>query len=65
MEWLLGVLPFYYEFKIALLIWMIFPISFLGEASGATIIYNTYFQPLLASREKVIDDILFELGISA
>ncbi|KAL0482763.1 receptor expression-enhancing protein [Acrasis kona] len=64
-EWFLCYLPFYYEIKLALLLWMIFPISFLGPLGGADLIYNLYFKPFLDSREKVIDDMLVDYGLGS
>jgi hypothetical protein len=66
LEWFLGFVPFYYELKILLLLWMIFPLRFLGaEISGASFIYNHYFEPLMASREVVVDEMLVEFGLSS
>ena len=51
--------PFYYEVKILILIWLIFPVS--GESLGSTIIYQKIVHPCLMNREDEIDQMTLTL----
>jgi len=48
---LLSWLPFYYEAKVALLVWLVAP-----QFKGATKIYNRFLDPYLHKYEKDIDE---------
>ncbi|KAL9646249.1 hypothetical protein ABK040_009936 [Willaertia magna] len=53
-------LPFYYEFKILFLFWLIFNVN--NEFGGSNFIYKQYILPFLESRELQIDLILEEIS---
>jgi len=49
-EWVVNWIPFYYEIKTVLIIWLTLP-----QIQGSTFIYLTYIHPFLASHEAQID----------
>eukprot|EP00689_Sawyeria_marylandensis_P003040 EC825003.1.p1 GENE.EC825003.1~~EC825003.1.p1 ORF type:complete len:128 (+),score=31.35 EC825003.1:23-406(+) len=63
-DWFLRYLPLYFEIKIILLIWLMFPIKILNfEIQGASFIYNCYVSPFLSLREGIIDKIFSDIGL--
>ena len=44
-------IPFYYELKLALVVWLIHP-----QSKGAAVCFQQFVQPLLKKHEKDIDD---------
>ena len=44
-------IPFYYELKLALVVWLIHP-----QSKGAAVVFQQMVQPLLKKHEKDIDD---------
>ncbi|KAG2387247.1 hypothetical protein C9374_001579 [Naegleria lovaniensis] len=61
-EWLIYWIPFYFEAKIIFLVWLIFNVN--TKFGGAHFVYSCYIEPFLESREKVIDEILNQMGLS-
>eukprot|EP01043_Picozoa_sp_COSAG02_P059307 COSAG02_NODE_7534_length_2970_cov_3.220132_3_plen_249_part_00 len=51
-------IPFYYELKLALVIWLIHP-----QSKGAEVCFKQFVQPLLKKHEKDIDDGLTHLQV--
>uniref|UniRef100_A0A3B4EKU0 Receptor expression-enhancing protein n=1 Tax=Pygocentrus nattereri TaxID=42514 RepID=A0A3B4EKU0_PYGNA len=47
--------PLYYELKVAFVIWLLSPYT-----RGASLIYRKFLHPLLASREREIDDYIVQ-----
>nr|CAG4713163.1 unnamed protein product [Naegleria fowleri] len=60
-EWLIYWIPFYFEAKIIFLAWLIFKVN--TNFGGAHFVYSCYIEPFLESREKVIDEILNQMGL--
>jgi hypothetical protein len=60
LEYFVSFLPFYWEIKILLMIWLIHP---LGAFDGSKFVYHVYIQPILASRERAIDQLLIDFGM--
>lgn len=51
-------IPFYYELKLALVIWLIHP-----QSKGAEVCFKQFVQPMLKKHEKDIDDGLTHLQV--
>jgi receptor expression-enhancing protein 1/2/3/4 len=49
----LGWVPFYYELKIAFVVWLLSPYT-----KGSSVLYRKFVHPTLSSKEKDIDDYL-------
>ena len=55
---LISWIPFYYEIKIALLVW-------LQYNNNAAYVYKTFIRPFLTRNEKMIDERISNLGRNA
>uniref|UniRef100_S4RZ21 Receptor expression-enhancing protein n=1 Tax=Petromyzon marinus TaxID=7757 RepID=S4RZ21_PETMA len=52
---LLSWIPFYYELKIALVVWLLSPYT-----KGSSVLYRKFVHPMLSSREQEIDEYIVQ-----